>query len=54
MNVLKRTLPSIPVDHPKYVWTPHGDVMSVWKRFGWVPPSESKSSKVKKSKTSKA
>lgn len=24
----------------KQIWTPDGDVQSIWRRFGWVPPTE--------------
>lgn len=41
MKVMSKAYPSIPVGHPDFKWTSHGDVQAVWRRFGWVPPSES-------------
>lgn len=38
----KVTLPSIPADDPRFIWTRGADVQATWKRFGWVPPSELK------------
>lgn len=35
----RRTLPSIPVGHPQYKWTSGADVQATWRRFGWTPPS---------------
>lgn len=32
--------PWIPVGHPDYHWTPHGDCQSLWRKYGWTPPSE--------------
>jgi hypothetical protein len=40
MKYMSKALPSIPVGHPDYKWKSHGDVQAVWRRFGWVPPSE--------------
>lgn len=40
MKYMSKAEPSIPVGHPDYKWTPHGDVQAVWRKFGWVPPSE--------------
>ena len=33
----RRTLPSIPADDPRFVWTPGADVQATWRRFGWKP-----------------
>lgn len=41
MKIKSTAYPSIPVGHPDYKWKSHGDVQAVWRRFGWVPPSES-------------
>jgi hypothetical protein len=41
MKTMSKAYPSIPVGHPDYKWKSHGDVQAVWRRFGWVPPSES-------------
>lgn len=27
----------------KQAWTPDGDVQSIWRRFGWTPPTEKRS-----------
>lgn len=40
MKYMSKALPSIPVGHPDYKWTPHGDAQAIWRKFGWVPPSE--------------
>lgn len=37
---MRRTAPSIPANDPRFKWTPHGDCQAIWRRFGWVPPSE--------------
>ena len=34
--------PTIPADDPRFVWTRGADVQATWRRFGWVPPSESR------------
>lgn len=34
--------PTISADDPRFVWKPQGDVQAVWRRFGWIPPSELK------------
>jgi hypothetical protein len=39
MNVLRKTLPWIPVGHPDYEWKSHADVQATWRKYGWVPPS---------------
>lgn len=26
----------------EHVWTPGSDVQSVWKKFGWTPPSQTR------------
>jgi len=41
MKTMSVAYPTIPVGHPDYKWTSHGDVQAIWRRFGWVPPSES-------------
>lgn len=38
----RRTEPSIPASDPRFVWTTGADVQAVWRRHGWVPPSESR------------
>jgi hypothetical protein len=39
-DTMKKTLPIIPVGHPKYKWTSGADVQSTWHRYtGWTPPS---------------
>jgi len=38
----KVTLPSIPADDPRFIWTRGADVQATWKRFGWTSPSEQK------------
>lgn len=32
-----------------HVWTPGGDVQSVWKKFGWTPPSQLRVDRLKRS-----
>jgi hypothetical protein len=34
------TKPLIPVGHPEYKWTSGADVQTLWKKYGWTPPSE--------------
>lgn len=33
------TKPLIPVDHPDFKWTTGGDVQTLWRKYGWTPPS---------------
>ena len=40
---------NIPADMPatgkrqgEHVWTPGADVQSLWKKFGWTPPSQTR------------
>lgn len=37
----KRTNPWIPVGHPDFKWSSGSDVQSLWRKYGWTPPSES-------------
>lgn len=32
--------PTISANDPRFVWNPHGDVQTTWRRFGWVPLAE--------------
>lgn len=34
------THPYIPVGHPKFKWTSGADVQTLWRKYGWTPPSE--------------
>lgn len=34
-------------------WSPGSDVQSLWKRFGWTPPSEKKQTRALKSTSEK-
>lgn len=43
------TMPIIPVDDPRFVWTKEADVQATWRRYGWVPLSEQKNNADKKS-----
>jgi hypothetical protein len=36
----KKTTPWIPVGHPDFKWTSGADVQSLWRKYGWTPPSE--------------
>jgi hypothetical protein len=36
----KKTNPWIPVGHPDFKWTSGADVQSLWRKYGWTPPSE--------------
>jgi hypothetical protein len=36
----KRSDPWIPVGHPDFKWTSGADVQKLWRKYGWVPPSE--------------
>ena len=36
----KRTDPWVPVGHPDFKWNPGADVQALWRKYGWVPPSE--------------
>lgn len=38
----KRTEPTVPVTHPNFTYQRGADVQATWRRFGWVPPSESR------------
>lgn len=38
---MKKTMPFIPVGHPDFKWTTGADVQATWRKYGWVPPSES-------------
>lgn len=38
----KKTLPWIPVGHPDFKWTSGADVQAIWRKYGWTPPSESR------------
>ena len=38
----KRTEPLVPVGHPDFVWKSGGDCQALWRKYGWVPPSEGK------------
>jgi hypothetical protein len=40
----KRTDPWIPVGHPNFKWSPGADVQALWRRYGWTPPSEQRTS----------
>ncbi len=40
MTVAKKTMPWIPVGHPKFQWTSGADVQATWRKYGWAPPSE--------------
>jgi hypothetical protein len=37
---LKKTTPLIPVGHPDFKWSSGADVQTTWRKYGWVPPSE--------------
>ncbi|MFM7009715.1 MAG: hypothetical protein ACKO0Z_10355 [Betaproteobacteria bacterium] len=37
---MKKTIPWIPVGHPDFKWTTGADVQSLWRKYGWTPPSE--------------
>ena len=43
LKILRRTEPWVPASSPDFVWTPGADVQATWRRYGWVPPSESMS-----------
>lgn len=34
--------PTIPASDPRFVWTTGADVQATWRRFGWTPPSENR------------
>lgn len=36
------TLPTIPASDPRFKWTAGADVQATWRRFGWTPPSASR------------
>lgn len=40
--VSRRTLPSVRVTDIRFVYSRGADVQTTWRRFGWVPPSETK------------
>ena len=35
----------------EHVWTPGADVQSVWKKFGWTPPSQLRADRFKRNAT---
>ena len=35
-------IPAAGKRHGAHVWTPGSDVQSLWKKFGWTPPSEAR------------
>lgn len=37
---MKKTMPWIPVGHPDFKWSSGSDVQTLWRKYGWVPPSE--------------
>lgn len=37
---MKKTIPWIPVGHPEFKWSSGSDVQSLWRKYGWTPPSE--------------
>lgn len=37
---VKTTYPWIHANHPDYIYKPGGDVQSIWRKYGWTPPSE--------------
>lgn len=37
----KKTYPWVGPDHPDFEWTPGANVQRTWRKYGWVPPSES-------------
>ena len=36
---MKKTIPWIPVGHPDFKWSSGADVQSLWRKYGWTPPS---------------
>ena len=40
----KRTEPTIPASDPRFTWTSGADVQATWRRYGWTPPSEKRTS----------
>jgi len=38
----KRTIPWVGVNHPDFQWKTGSDVQTLWRKYGWVPPSELK------------
>jgi hypothetical protein len=36
----RRSDPWIPIGHPDFKWTSGSDVQALWRKYGWVPPSE--------------
>lgn len=42
----KRTEPSVRVTDIKFAYQRGADVQATWRRFGWVPPSESRTAPV--------
>ena len=38
----KRTNPTTPITDFKFTYQRGADVQATWRRFGWVPPSESR------------
>jgi hypothetical protein len=39
---MKKTMPWVPVGHPRFNWTSGADVQATWRKYGWTPPSEGK------------
>jgi hypothetical protein len=37
---MTKTTPWIPVGHPDFKWSSGADVQSLWRKYGWTPPSE--------------
>lgn len=38
------TMPTIPASDSRFKWTNGADVQATWRRFGWMPPSEKRTS----------
>ena len=54
ITVSKVSLPYVPVGHPDFEWTPHGDVQRIWRREGWLPQHELQAQDQAKQATRKA
>ena len=39
---MKRTDPWVPVGHPDFKWVVGANVQATWRKYGWVPPSETR------------
>jgi len=37
---MTKTTPWIPVGHPDFKWSSGADVQTLWRKYGWTPPSE--------------